>query len=168
MLNSVQDESTLSESVSFSGYVNINCVKSIKQSDDKTSSTEMEVEDEDKLLQRLFFQKYGRALPKKKSDKVDLDMDLKDLTEEQDKLDAIPTLAPVDFVKKESIEIDNTVKTAVNQVEEVEKVACFSLRQAPSEEKSDLNRMSSKQTNLFRDDIKSPSDDASQNGTSVY
>ena len=99
----MQDESTLSESVSFSGYVNINCVKSIKESDDKTSSTEMEVEDEDKLLQRLFFEKYGRALPEKKSDEVDLDMDLKDLTREQDKMDAIPILAPVDIVKKESI-----------------------------------------------------------------
>jgi hypothetical protein len=53
----------------------------------------MEVEDEDKLLQRLFFKQFGRALPKKKSDEVDLDMDLKDLTEEQDKMDAIPTLA---------------------------------------------------------------------------
>ena len=65
----------------------------------------MEVEDEYKLLQRLFFKKYGRALPKKKSDKVDLGMDLNDLNEEQDKLDDITTLAPVDFVKKESIEI---------------------------------------------------------------
>ncbi len=69
----------------------------------------MEVEDEYKLLQRLFFKKYGRALPKKKSDDVDLDMDLNDLNEEQDKLDDIPTLAPVDFVKKESIEIYDTV-----------------------------------------------------------
>jgi hypothetical protein len=157
----------LSESVSFSGYVNINCVKSIKQSDDETSSTEMEVEEEDTLLQRLFFKKFGRALPKKKSDEVDLDMDLKDLTKEQDKMDAIPTLAPVDTVKKESIEIDDTAKTAVNQVKEVDKIACRSLKQAPSEEKSDLNRMSSKQTSLLREDIKSPSDDASQNETSV-
>ena len=127
----------------------------------------MEVEDEYKLLQRLFFKKYGPALPKKKSDEVDLGMDLNDLNEEQDKLDAIPTLAPVDFVKKESIEIDDTVKTVVDQVETVDKVACLSLRQTPSEEKSDINRMSSKQTSLFRVDIKSPSDDASHNGTSV-
>ncbi len=41
------------------------------------------------------------------------------------------------------------------------------MKQAPPEEKSDFNRMSSKQTSLFRVDIKSPSDDASQNGTSV-
>jgi hypothetical protein len=137
------------------------------QSDNKDSSTKMEVEDEYKLLQRLFFKKYGRALPTKKSDDVDLDMDLNDLNEEQDKLDDIPTLAPVDFVKKESIENYDTVKTAVNQVETVDKVACLSLKQTPSEENSDLNRMSSKQTSLFRVDIKSPSDDASHNGTSV-
>jgi hypothetical protein len=122
----------------------------------------MEVEDEDKLLQRLFFKKYGRALPKKKSDEVDLDMDLKDLTREQDKMDAIPNLAPVDIVKKESMEIDDNIKTAVNQVETVDKVTCFSLRQATSEEKSDFNR-----TSLLEINIKSPSEEASQDGTSV-
>jgi hypothetical protein len=148
----------LSESVSFSGYVNINCVKSIKQSDDETSSTEMEVEDEDKLLQRLFFKKFGRALPKKKSDEADLDIDPKDLTEEQDKWDAIPTLAPVDIVKKESIEIPkpviNVIQFLTPKRKSQEKVACFSLKQAPSREKSDLNRMSSQQTSLLRVDNK--------------
>jgi hypothetical protein len=74
----------------------------------------MEVEEEDKILQKLFFKKFGRALPEKRSDDVDLGMDLNDLTEEQDKMDSFPTLAPVDIVKKESIEIDDTVKTAVN------------------------------------------------------
>ena len=87
----------------------------------------MEVEDEYKLLQRLFFKKYGRALPEKKSDDVDIEMDPKDLNEEQKKMEAIPSLAPVDIVKKESIKIDDTVKTVVNQVEEVDKVACFFL-----------------------------------------
>ena len=53
----------------------------------------MEVEDEYKLLQRLFFKKYGRALPEKKSDDVDIEMDPKDLTEEQKKMEAIPSLA---------------------------------------------------------------------------
>jgi hypothetical protein len=54
----------------------------------------------------------------------------------------------------------------VNQVEEVDKVACFSLRQAPSEGKSDFNRMSSKQTSLLGVDIKTPSVDASQDENS--
>ena len=80
----------------------------------------MEVEDEAKLLQRLFFKKFGRELPEKKSDDVDIEMDPKDLTEEQKKMKAIPSLAPVDFVKKESIKIDNMVKTVVNQVEEID------------------------------------------------
>jgi hypothetical protein len=141
----------------------------------------MEVEDDDEILQRLFFKKFGRALPEKKSDDVDLDMDLIDLTEEQDEMNATPTLAPVVIVKTESIEIADSdmpvVNPEVNPVEAVEfltpkiksqdKVACFSLRQAPSGEKSDINRMSSKQTSLLRVDIKSPSDDASQDGTSV-
>ena len=113
----------------------------------------MEVEDEYKLLQRLFFKKYGRALPKKKSDEVDLGIDRNDLTKEQDKLDAIPTLARVDITKKESIEIpkvDDTVKTTVNQAKAVDKIACFSLKQAPSGEKSDFNRMSFKQTSFTK------------------
>jgi hypothetical protein len=119
----------------------------------------MEVEDEYKLLQRLFFKKFGRELPEKKSDDVDIGIDPKDLIEEQKKIEAIPSLAPVDIVKiktggtsrgekdseienekvldvllipvdivkKESIKIDDTVKTVVNQVEEVDKVACFFL-----------------------------------------
>ncbi len=62
-----------------------NSVKSIKQSDDETSSTEMEVEEEYKLLQRLFFKKYGRALPEKRSDDVDIGIGPKDLTKEQKK-----------------------------------------------------------------------------------
>ena len=147
----MKDESTLSESVSFSGYVNINCAKSIKQSDDKTSSTEMEVEDEDKLLQRLFFKKFGRALPKKKSDEADLDIDPKDLTEEQDKWDAIPTLAPVDIVKKESIKIP---KPVINVIQFLTPKRKSQEKEAPSREKSDLNRMSSQQTSLLRVDNK--------------
>jgi hypothetical protein len=55
----------------------------------------------------------------------------------------------------------------VNQVEEVDKVACYSLRQAPSRRKSEMQKMSSKQTSLLRVDIKSPSVDASQDETSV-
>ena len=126
----------------------------------------MEVENEDEILQRLFFKKFGRALPEKKSVDVDLDMTLIDLTNEHDEMDATPTLAPVIIVKTESIEIDNTVKTEVIQVEAVDKVAGFSLRRAPSGEKSDFNKISSKQTSLLRVDIKSPSDDASKIETS--
>jgi hypothetical protein len=69
-------------------------------------------------------------------------------------MDATPTLAPVVIVTTKSIEIDDKVKTAVNQVETVDKVVCCSLKQAPSEEKSDFNRMSSQQTSLLRVDNK--------------
>jgi hypothetical protein len=127
----------------------------------------MEVEDKDKILERLFFKKFGRALPKKKSDDVDLDMSQIYLTKEHDEMDATPTLAPVVIVTTKSIEIDNKVKTAVNQVETVDKVACFPLKQAPSRRKSDFKKTSSKLTSLFRVNIKSPSDDASQKGTLV-
>ena len=127
----------------------------------------MEVEDEYKLLQKLFFKKFGRELPEKKSDDVNIGIGPRDLTKEQGEMETFTSLAPVDIVKiktggtsrgekdseiekekvldvllipvdivkKESIEIEDTDKTAVHQVEEVEKVACFSLRQAPSEEK---------------------------------
>ena len=122
----------------------------------------MEVENEDEILQRLFFKKFGYALPEEKSVDVDLDMTLIDQTNEHEEMDATPNLAPVIIVKT-----DDTVKTAVNQVETVDKVACLSLRQTPSEEKSDLNRMSYKQTSLSRIDIKSPTDDVSQIETSV-
>jgi hypothetical protein len=64
-------------------------------------------------------------------------------------------------------DFDDTVEFLTPNKKSQDKVACFSLRQAPSGEKSDINRMSSKQTSLFRVDIKSPSDDASQDGTSV-
>jgi hypothetical protein len=92
----------------------------------------MEVENEDEILQRLFFKKFGRALPEKKSVDIDPDKNLIDKTKEHDEMDATPTLAPVDIVKKKSIKIDDTVKTMVNQVEEVDKVDCFFLRQTPS------------------------------------
>ena len=59
----------------------------------------MEVEDELKLLQRLFFKKFGRELPEKESDEVDIGKGPKDLIEEQKKIEAIPSHAPVDIVK---------------------------------------------------------------------
>ena len=54
----------------------------------------MEVEDEAKLLQRLLFKKFGRELPEKKSDDVDIGIGPKDLTEEQKKMEAITSFCP--------------------------------------------------------------------------
>jgi hypothetical protein len=67
----------------------------------------MEVEDEDSILQRLFFKKYGRALPeteKEKDNEVDqinFVIDLTDDTEEMED-DTTPPLIPV--IKTEPIE----------------------------------------------------------------
>ncbi len=125
----------------------------------------MEVEDDDETLQRLFFKKFGRALPEKKSDDFDLDMDLIDLTEEQEEMDATPTLAPVVIVKTESIEIADSnmpaVKPAVNPVIAVEShtpegktqdpEGRFSLRQTPSRVASEeLRQKEMENKNLFK------------------
>ncbi len=73
-------------------------------------------------------------------------------------MDAIPTLAPVDIVKKESIEITKPVIHVIQFLtpkrKSLDKVARCSLKQAPSEEKSDFTRMSSQQTSLLRVDNK--------------
>jgi hypothetical protein len=76
----------------------------------------MEVEeDEDALLAKLFFKKYGRALPEKekemekeKNDVDDINMDLIDLTKDDDEMEADTTsvLVPLPvIVKTESIEV---------------------------------------------------------------
>jgi hypothetical protein len=82
----------------------------------------MEVEDEDALLQRLFFKKYGRALPEEKEkDEVDINFVI-DLTDEKDDMEVeIP--APVAVVKTEPIEIANVSNvTNVNNFAEAKSV----------------------------------------------
>jgi hypothetical protein len=73
----------------------------------------MEVEEEDEILQRLFFKKFDRALPEqpKKSDVDDIDMDLIDLTKDNEEMEAdtTPVLVPLPIVvvKAEPIKIAN-------------------------------------------------------------
>jgi hypothetical protein len=75
--------------------------------------TPMEVEDEDSILQRLFFKRFGRALPEKekekeKNDVDDINMDLIDLTKEDEEMetDKSPVLVPLPIVvKTEPIEV---------------------------------------------------------------
>jgi hypothetical protein len=83
----------------------------------------MEVEDEDALLQRLFFKKYGRALPeteteteteKEKENDVDNIKFVIDLTDETDEMEVA---APVVVVKTEPIEIVNVAN--INNVNNV-------------------------------------------------
>jgi hypothetical protein len=75
-------------------------------------STAMET-DEDELLAKLFFKKYGRALPEEKEkekDEVDINFVI-DLTDEKDDME-VETPAPVAVVKTEPIEIANVSNVA--------------------------------------------------------
>jgi hypothetical protein len=67
--------------------------------------TPMEVEDEDAVLQRLFFKKFGRALPepeKEKENEVDNIKFVIDLTDDTDEMEVA---TPVVVVKTEPIEV---------------------------------------------------------------
>jgi hypothetical protein len=79
----------------------------------------MEVEeDEDAVLQRLFFKKFGRALPEPEKEKdVDINFVI-DLTDEKDEGMEVATSNVVTVVKTEPIEIAN-----VNNVTNADKVA---------------------------------------------
>jgi hypothetical protein len=74
----------------------------------------MEVEDEDALLQRLFFKRFGRALPEEKEKEKEKENDVDniefaiDLTDDTDEMEvATSDVAPVAVVKTEPIEIAN-------------------------------------------------------------
>jgi len=72
--------------------------------------TPMEVEDEDSILQRLFFKKYGRALPEEKEKESDVDninfvIDLTDEKDENEMEVATSEIVPV-VVKTEPIDSD--------------------------------------------------------------
>jgi hypothetical protein len=83
--------------------------------------TPMEVEDEDALLQRLFFKRFGRALPDEKEKEKEKDVDINfviDLTDEDEMEVATSENVPaVAVVKTEPIEIVNVANvTNVNSV----------------------------------------------------
>jgi hypothetical protein len=72
--------------------------------------TPMEVEDEDSILERLFFKKYGRALPEKEKEKEKDEVDINfviDLTDEKDEEMEVATSNVVPVVKTEPIEINS-------------------------------------------------------------
>jgi hypothetical protein len=80
----------------------------------------MEVEDEDALLQRLFFKRFGRALPEEKEKEKEKENDVDnikfviDLTDDTDEMEvATSDVAPVAVVKKEPIEITDANVTDV-------------------------------------------------------
>jgi hypothetical protein len=85
--------------------------------------TPMEVEDEDSILERLFFKKYGRALPEKEKEKEkESDVDnikfVIDLTDDTDEMEADPTPVLIPIVKTEPIENPEIVAN-VNNVNNV-------------------------------------------------
>ena len=63
----------------------------------------MEVEDNNEILKRLFLQKFGRALPEVEVD-VDLNMDLIDLTKDEDEMEVATSEVVQVVVKTEPID----------------------------------------------------------------
>jgi hypothetical protein len=82
----------------------------------------MEVEDEDALLQRLFFKRFGRALPEEKEkddvDQIKFVIDLTDDTEEMED-DTNPPLVPIPVVKTEAPEAPEIADVNVANVADV-------------------------------------------------
>ncbi len=74
--------------------------------------------DEDKILAKLFFKKYGRALPEKEKEKEKDDVDINfviDLTDGPDEMEVVTSEdAPVVVVKKEPIEAAEAPETDKN------------------------------------------------------
>jgi hypothetical protein len=91
--------------------------------------TPMEVEDEDAVLQRLFFKKYGRALPEQEKEKesdVDNIKFVIDLTDEKDEdemeVATSENVPPVPVVKTEPIEIVNVNVSNIANINNVNNV----------------------------------------------
>ena len=69
----------------------------------------VQVEGDNETLKRLFLQRFGRALPEVEVDDVDINMDLIDLTkEDDDEMEVATPAAVVVVVKTESIETPET------------------------------------------------------------
>jgi hypothetical protein len=98
----------------------------------------MEVEDEDSLLQRLFFKRFGRALPDEKEkekdevDKINFVIDLTDDTEEMQD-DITPPLVPIPVVKTEPIEIVNVTDVTKRRSFRLERLELAKARKAITE-----------------------------------
>jgi hypothetical protein len=78
----------------------------------------MEVEDKDALLQRLFFKRFGRALPeekeKEKENEVDQIKFVIDLTDDTDEMEDVQTPVLISIVKTEPIETPEIVANVAN------------------------------------------------------
>jgi hypothetical protein len=93
----------------------------------------MEVEDDNEILKRLFLQKFGRVLPEVEVE-VDLNMDLIDLTKEDDDEMEVATPAAVVVVKTEAPEaapIDDRRRSS--RLERLRKTDVIPEKEAPAE-----------------------------------
>jgi hypothetical protein len=87
-------------------------------------STAMEVEDEDAMLERLFFKKYGRALPEKeKENEVDNIKFVIDLTDDTDEMEVATPVEEVAVVKTEPIEAPEIVANIANVTDAAKVIA---------------------------------------------
>ncbi len=64
----------------------------------------VQVEDNNEILKRLFLQKFGRELPEVEVDDVDLNMDLIDLTKDEDEMEVATSEVVQVVVKTEAPE----------------------------------------------------------------
>jgi len=88
----------------------------------------MEVEDEDAMLERLFFKKYGRALPetekeKEKENDVDNIKFVIDLTDDTDEMEVATPVEEVAVVKTEPIEAPEIVADIANVTDAAKVIA---------------------------------------------
>ena len=65
----------------------------------------MEVEGDNEILKRLFLQRFGRALPEVEVDDVGLDMNLIDLTKDEDEMEVVTSEVVQVVVKTEAPEV---------------------------------------------------------------
>jgi hypothetical protein len=90
----------------------------------------MEVEDEDAILERLFFKRFGRALPEKEKERDDVDQInfVIDLTDKKDEMEvATSEDVPVAVVKTEPIEAAEAPVVNVANVADAAKRRSFRL-----------------------------------------
>ncbi len=129
VLAPVQDEAPATVVVNMPSVVNTTLVAAVVNTpvvvnqDQVESPIEMEIEDEDSILKRLFFKRFGRALPdeKEKEDEVDQIKFVIDLTKDEDEMEvATSEDAPVAVVKTESIEAPEVAKRRSFRLERLE------------------------------------------------
>jgi hypothetical protein len=104
----------------------------------------MEVEDEDAILERLFFKRFGRALPEEKEKEKENDVDninfVIDLTDEkdEDEMEVATSEVPVAVVKTEPIEapeapVVNVADVAKRRSSRLERIELAKARKAITE-----------------------------------